>query len=296
MQRKKEKLSNKTDYLNGSSAARPSFLTLSKQRFMKLYLILILLIPFWVSGQQTLNSTDSSGRRQGPWEKKYPNGKLMYQGSFKDGKPVGLWKRWHDSGNLKAVLEYSETSDSVKAKLYETTSRPVAEGVYIGEKKCGRWTYYSNDAKIAEENYTDGQKNGISRRFYASGELLEESVWKNDLPDGPYRAFFLTGKSFLECTYKEGKRSGRCVSYFPSGAVEVESAYLEDLPEGIWKYYNARGALRYTLTYEKGILKNPEVLLKMDSQQLDELEKQREKIVDPEKYLLNPEEFLERKR
>lgn len=281
---------------HGRVTARPSCFTQSKQWTMKYLLLWCLLFPLWGAGQQTLNVTDESGRRQGYWEKKYPNGKLMYQGTFKDGKPVGQWKRYHDSGNLKAVMEHSETSDTVRAKLYETSSRPVAEGAYLGEKKCGTWTYFSNDVRIAEEVFIDGRKSGISRKYYLSGELLEESYWKEELREGKYTAFFPSGKPFLQCYYKEGKRNGPCISYFPSGAVEVESEYLDDLPGGSWKYYDPSGAIRYTLLYEKGILKNPDVLLKMDSKQLEELELQRDKLVDPEKYLLNPEEFLERKR
>ncbi len=263
---------------------------------MKHLFLLCILFPLWVSGQQSLNLTDSSGHRQGSWEKKYPNGKLMYQGSFKDGKPVGQWKRWHDSGNLKAVMEYSETSDSVKAKLYESFSRPVAEGAYIGEKKCGRWTYYFNDLKIAEENFFDGKKNGISLKYYASGELLEESAWKDDLQDGKYRAFFTSGKPFLECLYSEGKRHGKCVSYYASGAPEVNSLYMNDLPEGTWTFYAENGSTLYTLLYHEGKLQNSEVLRTLDTRKLEELEKQRDRLLDPEKYLEDPEALMERKR
>jgi antitoxin component YwqK of YwqJK toxin-antitoxin module len=265
---------------------------------MKCSFVLLFTLIFFLSsaGQQSLNQTDAQGLKQGFWLKKYPDGTKMYEGYFKDNKPAGQWKRYHPNGALKAILQYSETSDSVKAQLFETFTTPVATGFYLNEKKCGIWTYFANGIKVAEESFSDGLKNGQCRKYYPSGELLELTDWKNNLREGKYQAFFQSGKPFLECMYKNDQRSGRCFSYYPSGITEVESFYQNDLPEGTWKYFDTNGNIRYSLTYIKGKLQNPDVLLKLNSQQLDSLEKQREKLADPEKYLQNPEEYLQRKK
>lgn len=263
---------------------------------MKHILLLLLILPLMAASQPSMNHTDAAGLKQGVWQKKYPNGRLMYQGNYTNGKPSGEWKRWHDSGSLKAILLYSETSDSVKARLYEGMSNPVAEGVYLGEKKTGTWTYFSKGSVIAREEFSGGVKNGTSTKYYPSGEILEESHWENDLLNGTYRAFFTSGKPFLECTYINGQRNGRCISYYPSGALEVYSKYAADLPEGSWTYYDEKGNIRFTLRYAKGILENPGILRDLDSRQLEELEKQRDRLLDPEKYLEDPEGFMERKR
>ncbi len=264
--------------------------------FFLVFLVLTVGSSLRTAAQPGLNQTDAHGRKQGPWEKKYPNGRLMYQGSFRDDKPVGPWKRWHEGGSLKAILEYSPTSDTVRATLYESASTPVARGLYLGEKKTGTWEYLSNGRTIATEEFSHGMKNGISRKFYDSGELLEESAWENDQLEGPYRAFFTSGKPFLECTYHQGRRHGKCTGFYPSGKMEMNSYYQEDLPEGPWIFLAETGDTLYTLHYSAGKLRNPELLLQMDSQKLEELEQQRDRLTDPEKYLENPEGFLERKR
>lgn len=263
-----------------------------------LLFILITGIPGFhcVFAQPSLNQVDSRGQKQGLWQKNYSNGNLMYRGAFKDNKPVGEWKRYHEEGGLKAILQYSETSDSVKARLYETASHPVAEGTYLREKKEGIWLYYSGENKIAEESFVQGLKNGICRKYYPTGELLEESLWKENRKEGKYQAFYPTGKPFLQCMYSADQRNGRCFSYFPSGMPEVESQYKDDQPEGTWKYLDENGNIRFTLLFEKGILKNPEVLDSLGSKALEELEKQKGKLDDPEKYLQNPEEYMMRKR
>jgi antitoxin component YwqK of YwqJK toxin-antitoxin module len=263
---------------------------------MKRVILILLLIPMLVRGQVNLNLTDSKGLKQGSWEKRFPNGKIMYSGSFKDNKPVGEWKRYHESGGLKAILQYNETNDSVKARLFETSTLPVAAGMYVKEKKEGLWIYYTEKVKVAEEHFVNGMKNGLCRKFYPNGELLEESVWKNNQKEGKYQAFFLSGKPYLQCMYQNDQRNGRCFSYFPSAMTEVESYYTDDLPSGTWKYLNENGDTRFTLQYEKGILKNPEVLINMNTKELENLEKQRASLTDPEKYLQNPEEYLIRKK
>ncbi len=56
---------------------------------MRILVILFLLVPMFSFSQ--LNQTDTNGLRQGKWQKKQANGRLMYEGEFKDDKPVGEW-------------------------------------------------------------------------------------------------------------------------------------------------------------------------------------------------------------
>ena len=69
---------------------------------MRIILILLLLLPLITLSQ--INQTDSTGKRQGLWKKQFPGGNLIYEGNFKDGKPVGEWKRYHENGQVKALI------------------------------------------------------------------------------------------------------------------------------------------------------------------------------------------------
>lgn len=265
-------------------------------RQIKLLVIIALLLPLSLIAQNSLNQVDAQGRKQGPWMKKYPNGELMYEGTFSDDKPVGIWKRYFDNGNLKAILEYDINSDSVRAQLFEVNDQPVASGTYLNEKKAGNWTYFSGTAKIAEEHFKEGMKNGLSRKYYKTGELLEESTWKEDLLEGPYRAFFPSGKPYLECMYSKNKRNGLCISYYESGGMEVEASYENDLPVGTWTYYRENEGVKYRLHYIAGHLTNPETLRGVTTRELEELEKVRDRLDDPEKFLDDPSLYLMKKQ
>ena len=65
-------------------------------------LLILLIVPFYSYSQ--INQTDKNGLRQGQWQKKYPNGQLMYEGQFKDDKPCGDWIRYFEGGQVKVKL------------------------------------------------------------------------------------------------------------------------------------------------------------------------------------------------
>ena len=62
-------------------------------RIMRKQLIILLSLLLMSGNAMTQNLTDAAGKKQGQWVKNYPNGKIMYEGTFKDDKPVGLFKR-----------------------------------------------------------------------------------------------------------------------------------------------------------------------------------------------------------
>jgi antitoxin component YwqK of YwqJK toxin-antitoxin module len=259
---------------------------------MMRFLFILMLFPMLSAGQQELNLTDNNGLKQGLWKRNYPNGLMMYEGVFKNDRPVGEWRRYHENGVIRAILVHNEISDSVSAQLFDIVGKPAAEGTYVKEQKAGKWQYFTDGRKVSEEEFVDGEKSGISRIYYPSGELLEEAEWKNDQKNGRYRAFYQSGKPFLECKYENDLRNGFCVTYFPSGAMEVDAFYRNDLPHGEWKYYRENEDIKFTLLYDEGVLLNPEVLYEQETKQLDELERKGKSISDPEKFMHNPMEYL----
>ncbi len=256
----------------------------------KILYILFFFIPFNLFAQ--VNQTDANGLRQGKWQRPYPNGRLMYEGIFKDGKPVGEWTRFHEGGQVKAKINYAESSDSAFAQLFDVWGKKIAEGVYINEKREGTWVSFSNNVKVSEEKYTGGVKQGISRTFYPSGEVLEETDWQNGKQEGNYRVFFKNGNPYMQCKISNEKRNGLCLSYFQNGRVEMEAYYKNNLRHGEWKFNNEQGEYLYSLIYEDGHLLNPEVRDSIDNQHIQSLEKDRHSILDPEKFMQDPTELM----
>jgi antitoxin component YwqK of YwqJK toxin-antitoxin module len=256
----------------------------------KLFAVVFLFITTVAFAQSQTNQTDAQGRKQGAWIKKDVEGKLIYQGTFKDDKPIGEMKRYHPNGQLSAILLFSEGSNEADAQLFDEKGKLMARGKYDGQKKIGEWNYISDGKVVSTETYKDGLKHGLSKHFYKSGEILEESTWANGRMTGAYKSYFQDGKLFLECSYSEGKRNGSFKTWFPGGAIELEAAYSNDTKDKEWKYYDKTGKHLYTLKYDRGQLLNPEVQDSLDKLNTNQYKPRN--TPDPEKFMQNPEEYM----
>ena len=255
---------------------------------MRILIVLFLLLPMFVFSQ--LNQTDANGLRQGKWEKKQANGRLVYEGYFNDGKPVGEWKRYHKGGQVKAEIVYK--GDTAQTVLYDVWHKKIASGNYVNQKKEGVWDIYRNNQKVAEEEYANGAKNGLARKFYDTGKIMEECQWENGQQNGDYQVFYKSGKPYLQCKMKENVRNGLFLIYSENGQQELVGEYQNNLRHGEWKYQNQQGEHSYTLFYDKGQILNPHVRDSIGNIEMQNLEKNKGAIIDPEKFLEDPSGYM----
>lgn len=255
---------------------------------MRYLLILLILFPMTLAAQ--LNQTDANGLRQGHWEKHQDNGRLLYEGDFKNGKPVGEWKRYHPGGQVKALIEYR--GDTAMTQLFDVWKKKLAEGAYVNESKEGLWKIYNKNRLIADETYDHGIKNGLAHRYYDTGEVMEETSWQNGQKNGDYRVFFKSGEPYLQCKMKDDMRDGLFLVYFENGREELVASYHNNLRDGEWIYYDQEGGIRYTLLYKDGKILNPQVRDSLDNLQMQELERDKDAILDPEKFMEDPSEYM----
>ena len=90
-------------------------------------------------------------------------------------------------------------------------------------------------------------------------------------------------------------RNGLCLTYFQNGRTELEAYYKNNLRDGNWNFYEENGELWYTLKYKEGKILNPQVRDSIANLQLRDFEENKDNIVDPEKYLEDPAEFMIKK-
>jgi len=255
-------------------------------------LILILFLPVFSFAQ--INQTDANGLRQGLWQKQQSNGRLMYRGYFKDGKPVGEWERYHPGGQVKAIIQYKENSDSAFAQLFDVYKKKVAEGIFVNQKKEGNWIYFLDEIKVSEERYKNGVKNGVSKKYYQSGEVMEEIDWVNGKKEGNYEVYYKTGEPYFQCEMHQDQRHGNCIILSQDGKPQMEAFYKNNLRDGEWRFYNEEGEFQYQLNYKQGELLNPFVRDSVANSKMQNLEKGKGTITDPEKFLQDPTEYMKR--
>lgn len=266
-----------------------------------------------IVSSDTLNQVDAQGRKQGRWMKLYKNGNLAYNVFFVDNRPVGEYKRFHENGQLQALLMYDSLGQHARAALFDETGRKIAEGNYIGKLKDSIWDYYSYNRNVAEmeaeylnysvkkgevvylvakESYRNGVKHGIWTKYLPSGAKTEETTYENDVENGLHRQFFPDGKVKVLITMKNGLRHGPYSLYYPDGDTDTEGVYVSGERHGVWKMYDIKGELIREINYRYGKVLNKEVVDQEETELMEELLKKKENIQDPEKFINNPDVLL----
>jgi len=254
---------------------------------LKILVISILLITAYPAICQTgseINKSDQQGRRQGKWIKKYPNERIMYEGLFKNDHPVGEFKRYYEDGKVKSVLVYSEDGIRADAVIYHENGLVSSKGTYINQLKEGKWQFYSQYTEgylICEEFYSKNMRNGISLKFYPDSTLAEKAKYLNDKKEGESIQYHPNGRVCLKSNYHRGLMNGKFDLWAENGRTEITGQYRNDLREGTWRFYNPDGKLKYEVEYINGKSTNLQMIID-ESDYLDEIEKNKGKIADPE--------------
>lgn len=240
-----------------------------------------------ISGQtgQQLNQTDSNGRKQGRWIKEYPNGNIMYDGFFVDDKPSGEFKRYYEDNNLKSILIFSKDGNEAAATLYYSNGFVASRGKYNNQHKEGKWQFFSStnqDVLISEEHYTADRKNGPSVKYYPDKTIAEVVNYVNDTRHGDWIKYYPDGTLSLKTRYVNGKLDGPFEAFYENSKPELTGQYKNDIREGQWIIYKNDGSVRFKTFYTLGMPDNREMDI-YETNYLDSLEKNIQKIPDPEK-------------
>jgi len=191
---------------------------------------------------QTQNVIDENGLRQGEWSARYDNGQLRYKGHFKDGKGVGVFEYYDESGKLKAKNTFDAKSDRVYNQMFAPNGKVVAEGWFDDQKRVGDWKFYSekDGSLILIEPYTDGKINGISKG-YKDKQIVEEIEYVDGVKNGKYNTYYDNGRPLSVGQYKDGLLSGMFTTYYPNGMIQYKGEYSYGVRMGTWLTYDEQG-------------------------------------------------------
>lgn len=245
--------------------------------------------------EEKKNQKDESGIKQGFWSKKYRNGNLAYEITFKDGKPVGEMKRYHENGKLKVIIKYDEKGEHGESKFYDEDGFLVSEGFYYKKLKNNTWKYYSKNrtlmqqeadllrvsvkrkAKInylvKKEEYKKGIKCGKSISYFPSGQVAEETNWKGNKKNGSMRQYFPSGNEKTVAVFKDGQFNGVYYVFYKKGNFNIKGKYKNGLKDGVWIYYNQGGKVNKEIVYNNGVAENQAELDSLENLELKKLDK-----------------------
>ena len=218
----------------------------------------------WPDGRPgaDFNVKDANGLKQGRWIRVYPNGKLYYSGSFRDGRPVGHFTFFRETGKVLSEVQHEEGTDLAKAILYREDGSESHKGSYQSVQvdgewtqwKTGRWEAFDRKGRLRlQEHYQRDTLDGEQRTYHRTGQLLEEGAYAMGLKTGTWTAYDREGMPRSEEHWRQGERHGPSV-VMEKGKPLSEGEYRDGLPVGTWTTYNPDGKVRSLVEYEGGRL------------------------------------------
>lgn len=170
-----------------------------------------------------------------------------------------------------------QTEDS---KIFYDGVSPVAQWSYMDGKRTMQGVTITGDVKITTN--IDGKdrfavfkyiRNGIIDGSYSwhyadTGVTAAVESYTAGRINGPFKAYFNTGKVYKEGAYNMGKKNGEWKTYYSNGETAEIAVYKNDLKEGDYtknyesgtnnvacKYVNNKIEGKYVELYESGSMK-----------------------------------------
>ena len=208
------------------------------------------------SQTDTLNRTDTFGKKYGYWKKYNLRHILEYEGRFYNGEPLGMFTYYHPNGKVKNISYFTPNSPKVTTTMYHENGIKFAEGVFVNKNKDGKWLYYNlSGVLVMEENYNNGKKEGVSKTYSPKdGTLLEEINWQNDKKHGAYLNYYTTGSLRTKMYYNQDKMHGTFENYYENGKMKNKGVYAQDFRNGKWINFDEYGRELKIEYFDKGRL------------------------------------------
>jgi antitoxin component YwqK of YwqJK toxin-antitoxin module len=103
----------------------------------------------WSNGQVVREGTNKDGRLHGLYKKHYSNGQLTYKNIYRNGVPQdGPLIAFHKNGTVQSKTVISKGKIHGVAKFYSRDGLITSEGPYNYGKKHGIFRYYAKDGSL----------------------------------------------------------------------------------------------------------------------------------------------------
>jgi len=183
-----------------------------------------------VYNNDTINKIDENNLKQGFWiffgrDKKLANYKAdqkVEEGSFRDNRKMGIWKKYFSNGKLQNEITYQNSRPNGYAKIYYDNGQLKEEGLWKGNKWIGEYKLYHENGNLYHEFDFNpmGKREGVQKYYHENGEVMIEGEWAMGKESGYLKEYYEDG------TLKSEKN-------FANGTLDVASVKEYEKPKEI---------------------------------------------------------------
>jgi antitoxin component YwqK of YwqJK toxin-antitoxin module len=158
---------------------------------------------FEVVGNDTINLTDTNGKRQGRWvitnailrRECYSEDQKVEEGKYADSKKTGFWKEYYCNKNVKSKIFYENNKPNGYAIIYHENGKIKEEGQWKNNRWVGAYKlYYSNGQVQQSFSFNpSGKREGKQTYFYENGQVMIEGDWQGGKEAGEVKEYYENG-------------------------------------------------------------------------------------------------------
>jgi antitoxin component YwqK of YwqJK toxin-antitoxin module len=187
----------------------------------------------------------------------YPNGRLERKARFNNGKDHDTAYAYYASGDIQAVIIHVDgVENGTWGYWYDNgdsdpSEQQVAWGnTYAMGNKEGEWLFFAEDGKPTKvQTYKNNLLDGPSKAYYPSGNIKKIVEYKGGKMNGAYTMFYEDSVLKSVKTYKNDKPNDKAQSYYESGALLSETEFNNGEKTGKWTTYFENGQIKSVGNY-----------------------------------------------
>lgn len=211
---------------------------------------------WWEDGSLKEISYHRGYYKHGPVLRWHRDGRILEQGTYYDGKAIGIGTVWDTLGNL-----YGENGGSIEVQQHnwyyrasnirEHTLWYRGEGRFKNGMRDGKWKfYYKEKGKNREPisglcavlNYKNGVVHGKITVYHQNGSVLLKTRARDGWLEGDYITYHETGDIVTKGKFKNHKKNGFWTGYHhQSNQIYTIRMYKDDVGEASYKEWDRDG-------------------------------------------------------
>lgn len=167
----------------------------------------------------------------------YENGKLKYEGAFKNNNKSGEWKFFFEDGKKFALCDFTKNQNGDNWQVYKFDNT-----ILVSEKdKVKNIAFFSEGGlaliRVGDKNIEKEYK------FFPSFKLMEQRSYKGNILNGQASSYYENGNINSMNFFKDGMQDSIFVLYFENGSTQVKGLYKMDNKIGKWEFFKEDGSV-----------------------------------------------------
>lgn len=178
----------------------------------------------------------------------HENGKIEKKNTYIKNKIEGKSEEFYEDGKIYCETIYE------KGRLREITfydDKGVAYSNTTSKRGDATLIFYDYAGLKTSEGYfnKDGYRSGKTTFFYSNGKIKSEEEYKNGDLQGLRTIYYKDGSKKSEVNYVADKEEGYYVFYNKNQTIKEEGFFEDGLKQGEFKFYNNLGVLEKKVFY-----------------------------------------------